>query len=159
MTKIIFVCYGNICRSVAAEFVLKQLIKEKGLTGDVSIISRGISNCEQGSDTYPLMKEVLEKNNIEITRHIALGINADEIKNATYVLCMEQFQIDFLKRKFYAEIKDFSNVYLISAFSTKMKGEQIADPYYSLNFELAFKQIYYHTTQFLNYLINKGILK
>ena len=39
MTKILFVCHGNICRSPMAEFVMKKLVKERGLERDFVIQS------------------------------------------------------------------------------------------------------------------------
>ena len=56
--KILFVCHGNICRSVAAEMVLKQIIREKGLRG-WQIASAATTREEIGNDIYPPMKRAL----------------------------------------------------------------------------------------------------
>ena len=34
--RIVFVCYGNICRSPTAEFVMKHLAKEAGVDAEIS---------------------------------------------------------------------------------------------------------------------------
>ena len=37
MTKILFVCHGNICRSPMAEFVMKDLVRQAGLESQFHI--------------------------------------------------------------------------------------------------------------------------
>lgn len=46
--KIVFVCLGNICRSPMAEFVLKDMMKKRGITG-IEVCSRATSNEEEGN--------------------------------------------------------------------------------------------------------------
>ncbi|MBE0600352.1 MAG: low molecular weight phosphotyrosine protein phosphatase, partial [Firmicutes bacterium] len=53
MHRILFVCYGNICRSPMAEFIMKDLVKKRGLAGDFHIESRGTSTEELGNPVYP----------------------------------------------------------------------------------------------------------
>lgn len=55
MKKIIFVCHGSICRSPAAEFIMKSLTK------DFDVISRAVSYEETGNDIYPPMERVLKQ--------------------------------------------------------------------------------------------------
>ncbi|MDD7255395.1 MAG: hypothetical protein PUH23_05100, partial [Bullifex porci] len=54
--KILFVCHGNICRSTMAEFIFKNLVKEKGLENLFEITSAGVSDEEEGNDIYPPAK-------------------------------------------------------------------------------------------------------
>ena len=49
MTKILFVCHGNICRSPMAEFVMKHLVKEAGVADQFSIASAATSTEEIGN--------------------------------------------------------------------------------------------------------------
>ena len=53
MTKILFVCHGNICRSPMAEFVMKDLVRKKGLEGEFLIRSAATSREEIGNDVHP----------------------------------------------------------------------------------------------------------
>lgn len=39
MIKVLFVCLGNICRSPMAQFVLKQMVEERGLSDQFEIYS------------------------------------------------------------------------------------------------------------------------
>ncbi|MBQ6480978.1 MAG: low molecular weight phosphotyrosine protein phosphatase, partial [Anaerolineaceae bacterium] len=60
MTKILFVCHGNICRSPAAEFVLQDLLLRAGLSEEYQIESAATSSEEIGNPVYPPMRRVLE---------------------------------------------------------------------------------------------------
>ena len=58
MTKILFVCHGNICRSAAAEMVMKQMAREQH-RNDLEIASAAATREEIGNDVYPPMKKAL----------------------------------------------------------------------------------------------------
>ncbi|MBR5912198.1 MAG: low molecular weight phosphotyrosine protein phosphatase, partial [Bacteroidales bacterium] len=53
MIKILFICHGNICRSPMAEFVMKHLVAEAGLSGQYEIQSAATSTEEIGNPVYP----------------------------------------------------------------------------------------------------------
>ena len=55
MTKILFVCLGNICRSPMAEFVMKDLVKKAGLASQFRIESAATSREEIGNPVYPCL--------------------------------------------------------------------------------------------------------
>ncbi len=60
MHKICFVCLGNICRSPMAEYMMKDMVSQKGLEKEYLIVSQGTSYEEDGNDLYPPVKEVLD---------------------------------------------------------------------------------------------------
>ena len=47
--RILFVCHGNICRSAMAEFMLKAMVKERGIEGRFHIESAAVSDEEMGN--------------------------------------------------------------------------------------------------------------
>ena len=53
MIKILFICHGNICRSPMAEYVMKQLVRERGMENEFRIDSAATSREEIGSGVYP----------------------------------------------------------------------------------------------------------
>ena len=59
MKKILFVCHGNICRSPMAEFVMKKLVRERGVEDQFSIASVAISTEEIGNGVYPPVRSLL----------------------------------------------------------------------------------------------------
>ena len=64
MTRILFVCHGNICRSPMAEFVMKDLVKKAGLEKDFSIASAATSAEELGNPVYPPARRKLAEHGI-----------------------------------------------------------------------------------------------
>ena len=46
MIKVLFICHGNICRSPMAEFVMKKLVSDAGLTARFQIASAATSTEE-----------------------------------------------------------------------------------------------------------------
>ena len=59
MIKVLFVCHGNICRSPMAEFVLKDIVKKRGLEDRFLIESAATSSEELGNPVYPPVRRLL----------------------------------------------------------------------------------------------------
>ena len=53
--KILFVCLGNICRSAAAEAVMKSILAERGVLDKFFVDSAGILSVHQGEKADPRM--------------------------------------------------------------------------------------------------------
>ena len=64
MKKILFICHGNICRSPMAEFVMKHLVEEAGLTKQFEIASAATSTEEIGNPVYPPARRKLAEHGI-----------------------------------------------------------------------------------------------
>ena len=60
MIKILFVCHGNICRSISAEYILKDLVRKRGRETEFFIDSAATSTEEVGNPIYPPMRQVLK---------------------------------------------------------------------------------------------------
>ena len=74
MTKILFICHGNICRSVMAEMVMKELCRRAGTEGQFEIASAAVSREEIGNDIYPPAKRKLREKGIPFEFHAARQI-------------------------------------------------------------------------------------
>ena len=79
MTKVIFVCHGNICRSPMAEFVMKDLVRKAGLEGQFHIESAATSTEEIGNPVYPPARRKLAEHGIDCT-----GKTARQLTRADY---------------------------------------------------------------------------
>ncbi len=137
MIKILFVCLGNICRSPMAEFVLKDMVKKKGIQDNFYIDSAATSNEEIGNVMHYGTIEKLKKSQIEYTDHRARRITPNDYNKFDYIIGMEERNIrDILKiigqdseHKVY-KLLDFTN-----------KPRDIADPWYTGNFEITYKEV------------------
>ena len=126
MKSVLFVCHGNICRSVMAEFIFKYLCDNKCL-----VESRATSYEEIGNDMYPPAKEVLKKNNIPFTKHSAKRITMDDYNNFDLVVCFDSYNIENIKRI----TGNLSKV-------IKLNDKDVDDPWYTRDFDTAYKEIY-----------------
>ena len=64
MTKVLFICHGNICRSPMAEFVMKDLVDKAGLSDQFEIASAATSTEEIGNPVYPPARRKLAEHGI-----------------------------------------------------------------------------------------------
>ena len=129
MTRICFICLGNICRSPMAEYILKQKLKDNNIK-DIIVESRAISYEEQGNPIYPEAKKVLLKNNIEVGNHTAKRIEKDDINKFDYFICMEDYHVSASKNILGNNISIF-----------KLTDYDIEDPWYTRNFDKVYKEI------------------
>ena len=145
MKTIIFVCHGNICRSPAAEYIFKKIIKERGIEDKFNVFSRALSYEEIGHDIYPPMIEVLEDNNIPLKRHYAQIITKDDYDNADYIFYMDESNRRIINYMF----KDTKGIiFPIFYYTSEIKN--IEDPWYTDRFELVYRQIYKCVLDILN---------
>lgn len=97
-TKIIFVCHGNICRSPMAEFIFRQLVKEKGRENEFAISSAAVSYEEEGNGIYPYAADTLRKHGIPFGRHQAHRISKEEYEEADLVIVMDSSNLRLMGR-------------------------------------------------------------
>lgn len=150
MIKVAFVCLGNICRSPMAEFVFKDLIKKNGQADEFIVTSFGTSDEEEGNGIYHMAKRTLNAHGID-GEHIARRITANDIQNNDYVLAMEERNVNSLLRiskgEYSQKIKRLCDY-------TKFPRD-VADPWYTRDFEKAYNDIYDGCSAFLEYVNNR----
>ena len=89
MTKVLFVCTGNICRSPSAEGVFRHLIKEAGLAEVVGIDSAGTHNFHLGEGADPRALAAARKRGYEITEHVARQVTPEDYREYDLILAMD----------------------------------------------------------------------
>ena len=98
MIKIMFVCYGNICRSPMAEFMMKKLVKEKGQEKDFYIASSATSTEELGNPVHRGTRAVLDKHGISYAGKYSVRLRADDYNKYDYFIGMDENNRATMKR-------------------------------------------------------------
>ena len=150
MISVVFVCLGNICRSPMAEAVFKKMTAERGIYDKFIISSFGISDCEEGSPVYPPVKKVLDSRGITVN-HTARQISLKDVVNADYVLVMDSMNLIDLLRLTGGEFG--GKIFKLCSFTSDPRD--VADPWYTRNFEKAYNDITDGCNCFLEYLLSK----
>lgn len=148
MINVAFVCLGNICRSPMAELVFKNLIKERGLSLSFNVTSFGTSDCEEGNPIYPPAKRTLIMHGIP-GNHVAKQISLADIKNNDFVLCMDNSNYYELLQL--AGESHAAKIFKLCSFTDNPRD--VADPWYTRDFERAFSDITDGCTAFLDFVL------
>lgn len=137
MTRILFVCHGNICRSPMAEFIMKALIKKAGLEGEFEIASAATSREEIGNPLYPPARRTLQKHGIPMTPHAARQVTREDYEHYDRIIAMEKYNLLNLRPAVGHDPK--KKVSLLMDY-THRPGD-VADPWYTGDFETAYGDI------------------
>lgn len=120
--KILFICTGNTCRSLMAEYLLKKMARENKI--EIEVRSAGVS-AGLNSHIPLLTLMVLEKEGIYPDAHIVTPLNIPLIKWADMIFAMEKTHINSIL-SFVPEAKE--KVFLLTKYATEEK-EGIPDPF------------------------------
>lgn len=143
MKRIMFVCHGNICRSPMAEFIFKKLIAERGLQNEFVIASSATSTEEIsfggiGNPVYPPAREELKSHGIDCAGKRAVQLKRSDYEKYDLFVGMDSRNIRNMhqilggdKEGKIRKLMDY----------TERKGD-VADPWYSDRFDIAYRDIY-----------------
>ena len=124
MAKVVFVCWGNICRSPMAERLARRLAAERGI--DVEIVSAGISSEESGNPIDRRAVRSLTARGYDAAGHRARRITPADLREADLVVAVEPFQVERL-----LTLDPDATVALLNDFNpAKPKDEPLIDPWY-----------------------------
>jgi protein-tyrosine phosphatase len=137
MKKILFVCHGNICRSPMAEFVMKDLVAKSGLSAEFEIASAATSTEELGNPVYPPVRQLLRAHDINCAGKYARQMNRDDYDYYDHIVAMDNANIRNIHRICGGD-PDGKVTRLLD--HTADPGE-VADPWYSGNFELTWRDV------------------
>lgn len=156
MIRVLFVCLGNICRSPMAEFIMKSIISERGLSDRFYIASAATSTEEiwngVGNPVYSPAKRELAKHGISCEGKRAVQITKADYGKYDYILGMEERNIRNILRIVGKDPEH--KVKLLLDYSDHPRD--IADPWYTGNFESTYRDVVEGCEGFLLYLEREG---
>ena len=132
MVKILFVCHGNICRSPMGEYVLKDMVKKRGLSAEFEIASAAVSTEELGNPVYPPARRELQKHGISCSGHAAHQITRRELDYYDRIYYMDRSNARWLERLFPGIWREKCRPLL---------DRDVADPWYTGDFQQTWDDI------------------
>ena len=105
MTKILFVCHGNICRSPMAQYVLQDMVNKAGLASQFKIASVAVSREELGNPVYPPARRELHGHGIACEGHCARQMTQADVESFDHIFYMDSSNLRYLHRMFPGETK------------------------------------------------------
>lgn len=155
MIKIIFICHGNICRSPMAEFVFRDMVKKRGLADQFHIASAATSSEELGNPVHRGTKNKLKQYGISTAGKYATQLKKKDYREYDYILGMEYRNIRNINRIVGSDPEH--KVSMLLDFTEHPRD--IADPWYTGNFDKTYDDILEGCEGFLNYLISQNVIE
>ena len=140
MIRICFICLGNICRSPMAEFIMKDKVNKLGLADKFLIESKATSYEESGNDIHYGTRRILDLNNIPYSSRKATRVEEIDLDKFDYFICMDS-----------SNVRNLTNILGDSSKVFKLLDRDVADPWYTGNFEITYNDL----VEGIDLLINK----
>ena len=137
MTKILFICHGNICRSPMAEFVMKDLVRKAGLEKAFAIASAATSTEELGNPVYPPARRKMAEHGIDCTGKTARQMNRRDYAEYDLLVGMDSWNMRNMRRICGGDPD--GKLHLLLDY-TDRPGDG-ADPWYTGDFETTWRDV------------------
>ena len=138
MIKILFVCHGNICRSPMAEFAMKDLVEKAGLKDQFHIESAATSTEEIGNTAYPPARRKLAEHGISCAGKMSRQLKHRDYDRFDLLIGMDKANIRNMHRICGGDCG--GKIHLLLEYAGRPGGE-VADPWYTGDFEAAWRDI------------------
>ena len=141
MTRILFVCHGNICRSPMAEFIFKDMVEKQGRAKEFFIASCATSTEEIwngiGNLVYPPAKAELAKHGISCEGKRAVQLQKADYVNYDLLIAMDSNNLRNIHRMLGGDPQQ--KVRKLMDYTPR--GGDVADPWYTDRFDIAYRDI------------------
>ena len=138
MTKILFVCHGNICRSPMAEFIMKDLVRKAGLERQFRIESAATSTEEIGNPVYPPARRKLAEHGIDCRGHSARQLRSGDSGQFDLLIGMDRANLRNMRR--ICGGNHNGKLHLLMEYAGYPEAE-VADPWYTGDFETTWQDV------------------
>lgn len=151
MHRILFVCHGNICRSPMAEFVMKDLVGRAGQSGQFYIASAATSTEEVGNEVYPPARRKLSEHGISCKGKTARQMTRRDYDEYDLLIGMDDWNIHNMER--IAGGDPEGKIHKLMSFTDY--PSDVADPWYTGDFERTWQDVLAGCTALLAYINNR----
>lgn len=134
--KILFVCHGNICRSPMAEFIMKNLVSEAGLSDAFEIASAATSTEEIGNPVYPPARRKLAEHGIACDGKTARQLTRRDYDNYDLLIGMDRYNIRNMERMCGGDPD--GKIHMLMEYAGN-DGQDVADPWYTGDFNATWR--------------------
>ena len=155
MVKILFLCHGNICRSTMAESIMTYMVKQRNLQDQFIINSAATSREEIGNGPHYGTVRKLRSVGIPVIPHRAVQMTREDYKKYDYLIGMDQMNI----RNMFRILSDDPEGKVYRLLDFGKHSRDIADPWYTGNFDITYDDIIEGCNAFLDYLIEEGLIQ
>ena len=151
MHKILFVCHGNICRSPMAEFVMKKLVSDMGLSHEFYIESAATSREEIGNPVYQPVRKLLSQHGIDTSGKTARQMTKGDYDRFDYIVAMDRNNLRNMERIIGRDTEGKVSLLLHHAGIDR----DVADPWYTRDFEATWDDVNVGCKALLGEVISK----
>ena len=138
MVRILFVCHGNICRSPMAEFFMKDLVKQEGKAEQFDIASAATSTEEMVYFVQCGTRSILGRLGISCAGKTARQMTREDYNRYDYLIGMDSANLRNMYRICGGDPD--GKLHLLLDF-TDRKGEEVADPWYTGDFDAVWEDL------------------
>ena len=159
MTKVLFICMGNICRSPTAEGVFRHLVQSVGMGQEIHIDSAGTHDYHVGNPPDRRAQQAASQRGYDLTSLRGRQVSPADFEHFDYVLAMDFDNLANLQR---ICPKQHSNkVHLLMEYSEKFDAREVPDPYFGgpQGFEMVLDMVEDAAEGLLRTIRQKGAIK
>ena len=137
MTRILFVCHGNICHSPMAEFVMKDMVRKAGLTKEIHVSSAATTTEEISNPVYPPARKKLAEHGISCEGKTARRLRLPDYEQHDLIIGMDRENLEDMRRICLGDPE--GKIHLLMDY-TDRPGD-VADPWYTRDFEATWRDV------------------
>lgn len=134
--KILFVCLGNICRSPMAEYVLRHLAEEAGLSRRISTDSAGTSGWHDGENMHEGTRRTLAKHHIDSSGFTSSRIRSGDADEFDFIIAMDDNNLSELEQRFGHRPEQ---IFKLTDLIPESGYRHVPDPWYTGDFDETFR--------------------
>ena len=152
MVKVLLICHGNICRSTLAESLFTPMVKQKGIEDMFYINSAATSREEIGNGPHYGTVKKLREMGVPVVPHRAVQMTKKDYVDYDYLIGMDTANIRNMNR--IAGCDPDGKIYKMLSFTGS--GRDVADPWYTGDFDATYEDVLAGCQGFLEYLASEG---